>query len=263
MSWKLINPEGTEIELTADALPQEVSDQIVKKAQGLVYSNIDTHIKEKFGVEKAANEKTSDYISRIISGKNEEIETLKGSAPELAKLQGDIEKLKTTNSDLQKKLTESEKDFEKRLNAEYVTSTVAGLSITVPAYLTDEAEIKSYVEDQKALLSGKFDQKYYVKTEKDGSRKVFNKADNSEVTDDNVNPLKAEDILKRDSPHLFKVVDENKEPGGSGKPNPTQGKGLNTFEKISAEAVKKGMTPGSSDYTAFVSKTATENGVEY
>ena len=267
MAFKVIDAEGNEVELTAENLPKAIKDSIIKEAQALVYSNIDSRVTELFGAQKNAGEKTSDFISRVIKSKEEEIETLKKGSPEVANLQQDIQKLKETNLKLKGDLDRAGKEFSEKLTNEYVKTQIMGLQITVPSHLTEKSEIEAYIADQRDLLTSKFNSKYYVKVDDQGNKKIFNKSDNSPVADDNLTEIPLVDVVKRDNAYLFKEAPAKTEgqaggTGQNGKPS-GQGSGYKSFEDISAAAIKAGHAAGSPAYTEFVSKASTESGIEF
>lgn len=261
--YKLVAEDGTELELNADNLPKEIKDSIIQSAQGLAYANIDTRIQELFNVKKNDNEKTSDFIARLIKEKDAQLIQLKEKSPDVAKLQEDIVKLQGLNDNLKKDLQTKSEEYVEKLATEFVRSQVAGLQISVPSHLTEADEIAAFRADAQDQLLSKFNQKYYVQTDDQGNRVVFNKATKEPVSDENLRNLSLPQIFQKESPYLFKEVKapENPGPGGNGKPDP-KNNGFKTFEDISAAAVKAGHQPGSTQYTEFVSTKAEEAGIE-
>ncbi len=263
--YKLVAEDGSELELIAENLPKEIKDSIIQSAQGLVYSNIDAKIQEVFGVKKNQDEKTSDFISRVIKEKDDQITQLKAGSPEISKLQEDIVKLQGLNDNLTKKITEKETEFSEKLNTEYVRSQVAGLQISVPAHLSEKEEIEAFKADASELLLSKFNQKYYVQPDAQGNRVVFDKSTKEPVADENLRRLSLSQIFQKDNPYLFKEVKAAGAggAGGSGSGKPTdEGKGFKTFEDVSAAAVKAGHSVGSPEYSKFVSEKAEASGIE-
>lgn len=261
---KFFDKDGAEVEVTLADVPKDVKDTIIKEAQGLVYSNIDAKLESIVGTSKASGEKTSDYIARVLKEKNEKIESLEKGSPEVSKLQKDVEKLQELNTKLKSDLETAGKDFDEKLNSEYLRSELNSLSIQVPEHLTDEEDKKAYVEDQRSLLLSKFSSKYYVKKAADGRRVIYSKSTDEPVADDNLKGIPTADIFKRDNAYLFKAPKKADDPTvdpTTGKPTSQAGK-FKTYEQITADADKKGLKVGSPEWSEHISKVAEESGVE-
>lgn len=261
--YKITDEEGNEVQLTEEILPQEIKDNIIKKAQSMVYQNIDSRLAESFGTQKKEGEKTSDYIARMIKEKEDKIKELSEASPDVTKFQADIDKLKSLNEKLKGDLKVKEEEFSKKLFQKDFKAMVNSIDIPVPPHITAD-EKEAYVNDQRELIENRLSSKYKVKYNND--QVEFFNTDDSPVTDDNLNPLGAKDIVKRDLPYLFKEYKQDppaSQGGQSSKPNQAQGGKYKTFAEISAAAVNEGLAPGSIEYVDRVDKLAEENGINY
>lgn len=268
--FKALDAEGNEIEvdidLSVEQIPQDVQDQIIKKAQGISYGNIDS-VASKYGFEKQQGEKTSDFIDRIFTEQKTVLEELKNKQPESSE---ELKRLQTAIAD-QKQISDRLKadlEAERVKLQDYKQSTrfdseLSALDIAVPSHIQDEEEVRRYKTAQIELIKSGIKSKYSIQDTEDGSYRI---QEGTEAVLNSKNELASiHDVATRDYKAWLAVKQDNPPAtGGQGKPK-NDGRGGSTpktFEDITAMASEKNLTVGSSEWAEFVNTTMAEHGIE-
>lgn len=271
--FKTKDAEGNEIEvdieLSADQIPQDIQDQIIKRAQGVSYGNIDSVAKEK-GFEKKEGEKTSDFIARVLDEQKSAYEELKKSSEKGGEPNAELEAIKTSledqkriNEGLKTKLTEAENNFREFKQTSVFDAELSGLEIAVPEHIIDENEARRYKQAQLELIKSGIKSKYKISDTEDGKYRI--QEGNEAVLNDKNELASLRDVAQKDYSSWMAVKkEEGQGTGGQGKPK-NDGRGDSapkTFEDITAMAAEKNLSIGSSDWTDFVNRTAKEHSVD-
>lgn len=123
-----------------ETLSANEEKEVINTTFGKIHSELDVAINEITGVQKNPNEKTSDYMKRMLSGHVQKIEELNGS----------IKVLEDSNAELKKKVDEgiSDEELKKQLGSK--DATIAELQ---KKYSAKADEIKALKEqNEKNIL---------------------------------------------------------------------------------------------------------------
>jgi hypothetical protein len=274
--FKTKDAEGNDIEveinLTADSVPQDIRDQIVKQAQGISYGNIDG-VASKYGFNRPDGTKTSDFIDTVLSEYKTKVADLEDkiskagesgdSSEELERLKADLEAQKKIATTAKEQLQTKEQEFRDHKQAALYDAELSGLDVAVPEHITDEDEARRYKQAQLQLIKSEVKSKYKLVESEDGKYRL--QEGNESVLNDKNEIATIRDVANKDFKSWLSVpkADDNKGTGGQGK-SKNDGRGGSSpksFEDVMAMAADKQLSVGSPEYSKFVNDTVKEYNV--
>lgn len=276
--FKTTDAEGKEIEveidITADNIPKEVKDQIIRSAQGIAYGNVDT-VADRYGYKKPDGvEKTSDFIEHILKTEKEKLvelqrqveEAKSGQNPpeDVVKLQEQIATQNKIIENQKAEITNKDKTYKETVLHSKIDAELSGIDIAVPAHITEEADVKYYKDVQRDVIKNKILSSYEVKFDDAGNSYRVLKGNEAELNTKN-EIASIRDIAERDFKSWIAAPGSKGNAGGTGgqgKPEGGNPKAYKTFEDVAAAAQEKGHAVGGPDWTKFVNDTTKELGID-
>ena len=256
-------------------------------------NEFDTAIKEASGVDKTTNEKTSNYLKRVLGEQKSAVEGLNTKVADLERAKGELEgKIASGSGD--KELIESQKATIADLTGKYNTlkgekdkmeadhkaalldmriSTELNAALGEIAFKPDYSpEIVNVLKGQ-AIAAVKGMRPTYISDEKGGERLIFHNEDGGEARnkDNGLNFYTAKELLAGELSR-YGVVDDGKPAGGAGgggstpKPrtNISGARSKREFMEMAENTLHgKGLVFGTAEYQAELDRIVDDNGAVF
>lgn len=242
-----------------------------------IYTGIDGVVKEGSGMEREANEKTSDYVSRVIKSLADKNKELNGKLNEAPDRDKELATKQATIDDLTSKLNKMSGDLaeEKKAHKAELLSYRIGAEIEAQLggfeYKEGYAPAMLEMAKRTAVETVKGMNPQYIKDSTSGGEKlVFHTPDGVELRDQQYALLDAGSLLKAELTKLG-VLAEAKAGGAGGHGDPPRG-GDNPFggattrqeayAMIENSLLAKGLVRGSLEFNKEKTRLMQEHGAK-
>lgn len=238
-----------------------------------LYSGIDKDIQASTGVPKNTNEKTYDYLKRVLAPLTTEVKDLREklklgldkNGDELSKQQIKAleDKLAAKEAEVTN-LTELKNKEVSDLKQNFtINEALAGKKIAVPASVPDDKKA-AYIKQKRDFISSQF-KANNTAVEVDG-KIVYKQGDAIRLNSKTQKPMTAEEIIEEDFQFEFEI--EKKPAGGAGGSGGAGGEGnaeeSEVTDKITLYAflAKKGYPLGSKEWQENANRIAKEKNIK-
>ncbi len=237
-----------------------------------LYSGIDKDIHKSTGIPKNTNEKTYEYLKRVLNPLVNEVNTLKKqiergldkNGDELSKQQIKALEDKLAAKELEvSNLTELKNKEVSELKQNFtINEALIGKKIAVPASVPDDKKA-AYIKQKRDFISTQF-KANNTAVEQDG-KIVYKQGDKIRLNSKTNQPMTAEEIIEEDFQFEFEI--EKKSAGGAGGSGGAGGEGNAEESEVTDKTTlyaylnKKGWLVGSDEWQKNLTRIAKEKNI--